>query len=156
MKFRIKKKIAKRNVLEGKSQASFWSYRPKDKIYKILWEFHKGDDDPSPSVPHGHSLDRKYKLSIWDGSVYKVSDGERIGVASKRELLNLYKDKRFQQFVFETREWYTENHPFCPPLAPLNNAVAAQRATIFKVYRKNQDTPQKFVCEISVKIKRPV
>lgn len=34
--------------------------RPKSKVKKMYWEFHKGDADINPSVPHGHSLNSVY------------------------------------------------------------------------------------------------
>ena len=58
--------------MNRKSNNRYYMYRPKPKIYKQTWEFHKGDSDPYPSVPHGHSLcDNKLKLRIWDGAVIK-------------------------------------------------------------------------------------
>lgn len=48
--------------------------RPNVPVKKMYWEFHKGDNDNWPSVPHGHSLDGKYKLEIHNFTgVYRTS-----------------------------------------------------------------------------------
>lgn len=103
-------------------------YRPNFKIFKMNWDFHKFDDDPSPSVPHGHSIDNKYRLSIWDGEVYEKKDGKlnRVGKAKKKDLEDLRKDIKFQAFVLEARDWYEKNHRFCPPLSDNRQTAAAR------------------------------
>lgn len=67
-----------------------------------------------PSVPHGHSSDGKYKLSIWDGTVYKVENGKLIKCcrAKKGEMKALQKDIKFREFVLESRRWYQGNYPY--------------------------------------------
>ena len=46
-------------------------FRPShDKLKK--WEFHKGDADPNPSVPHGHKInDSNIKLDVYLGFIFK-------------------------------------------------------------------------------------
>lgn len=100
-------------------------YSPSEKVYKIRWDFHKGDDDPNPSIPHGHSQDNKYRLSIWDGKVYEKKDGKLkcVGQAKGKEMRALRANNIFKNFVSETRSWYIENHPYCPELLPLRNKL---------------------------------
>lgn len=45
--------------------------QPNIQIRNMLWDFHLYDVDPKPSVPHGHSLEGNFRLSIWDGKVYE-------------------------------------------------------------------------------------
>ena len=96
-------------------------YRPHEKIYNISWTFHQTDEDMNPSVPHGHSDDNLYRLSIWDGKVYQKKSGKlvRVGQAKKKEMISLYRTELFQTFVSKARDWYSENHKFCPPLSSL-------------------------------------
>lgn len=96
-------------------------YRPKEKIYNILWTFHQNDVDDRPSVPHGHSQDNKYRLSIWDGKVYRKQSGKLIleGRAKKSDINKLYNDPKFNDFVLKSREWYKEKHKYCPELKSL-------------------------------------
>lgn len=120
-KITIKRRVEK--------QPHFTNLHPSEKIFGQKWFFHKGDDDPNPSVPHGHSEDGKYKLSLWDGKIYSIQSGNVVGTASKREMKALYSNKAMQQFIMESREWYMQNHPYCPELAPLR----AQNAILKKV-----------------------
>lgn len=66
-------------------------YRPEIKIYKLKWEFHQYDDDPWPSVPHGHALEADYVLQLWSGNVYHKITRRYIGRASKKEISKLKK-----------------------------------------------------------------
>ncbi|WP_026658211.1 hypothetical protein [Butyrivibrio sp. AC2005] len=93
-----------------------FAFRPQYKIANMMWNFHKYDDDDKPSVPHGHSLDGKYKLSIWDGTVYEIKDKKliKVGTAKKADMKSLNKDKKFTTFVKEEREWYGQEHPYKP------------------------------------------
>ena len=91
-------------------------YRPKDKIYKMIWVFHKTDVDPFPSVPHGHSTSGKYKLKLWSGEVYDTHTNKQVGKANKKEMLILYRNNKFQSFVNDVREWFEQNNPYIPDL----------------------------------------
>lgn len=120
------------------STPRFTMYSLNEKIYKMDWTFHKSDDDPNPSVPHGHSSDNHYRLSIWDGKVYKKQSGklEYVGRAKRKELQALYKIAAFQTFIVKSREWYKENHPMCPPLSPFSG----QRVTMRRYSMRNNRT----------------
>lgn len=94
--------------------------RPKVLIKKMYWEFHKGDDDFNPSVPHGHSLDGKYKLELWSGIIYEVLTGKSYGVARSKDMQRLFTYDGFQEFVEKCRSEYAERHPgfVLPDLTP--------------------------------------
>ncbi len=91
-----------------------FAFRPQYKIANMMWDFHKYDDDDKPSVPHGHSLDGKYKLSIWDGTVYEIKDKKliKVGTAKKADMKSLFDNKKFHAFVDEEQEWYRKAHPY--------------------------------------------
>ena len=106
-----------------KYQNRSYRYRPKIPVKSIYWEFHKGDKDPYPSVPHGHSLtgktlDGKYKLELWTGNIYEESTGKLYCVAKNKDMKRLYNDSDFQQFIDDCRNEYAANNPSIP-LSPL-------------------------------------
>lgn len=122
-------------------------YRPKEQIFNCMWEFHSYDDDPSPSVPHGHSLDGKLKLSIWDGAVYDVRSKKKVGQASKKEIRRLKSNDKFKAFVKKEREWYINEHGFVPGISDqLHHTVSTEKLAEYKA--------QKFVIKINyIKVK---
>lgn len=129
--------------LKGKS-GFIKGYRPKEQIFNCMWEFHSYDDDPSPSVPHGHSLDGKLKLSIWDGAVYDVRSKKKVGQASKKEIRKLKSNDKFKAFVKSEREWYISEHGFVPGISDqLHHAVSTEKLAEYKA--------QKFVITIHYK-----
>lgn len=85
--------------------------RPRIQVKKMYWDFHKGDADYNPSVPHGHSLDGKYKLELWSGRIYEISSGKIYGVSKPKEMRALYDLPGFREFVEECREEYRKMHP---------------------------------------------
>ena len=106
-----------------KSKCGIYNYRPRIPIKKIYWEFRKGDADYRPCVPHGHSLegdksDGKYKLELWTGNIYEEGTQKLYGVAKKRDMLLLFNNCDFREFVNECREFYQQNNPDfkLPPL----------------------------------------
>lgn len=117
-------------------------YRPKEQIFNCMWEFHSYDDDPSPSVPHGHSLDGKLKLSIWDGSVYDVRNKKVVGRASKKDIRKLQSDSKFKLFVAAEREWYKNEHGFVPEMQ-------GESVIVNSVIKLAEYTEQRFVVQIS-------
>lgn len=135
--------IMRRIRVRAKSRVSiFKGYRPKEQIYSCMWEFHSFDDDPNPSVPHGHSLDSKLKLSIWDGSVYDVRTKHKVGRASKKEMRKLKSDSKFKLFVAAEREWYRNEHGFVPEMQGDSGVVNS--AIKLAEYKE-----QKFVVQIN-------
>ena len=108
-----------RKVYKIKSKYRRWMLIPRVKVKKMYWEFHKGDADYNPSVPHGHSKDGKYKLELWSGKIYE--DNRLVGYAKKKEMDALKKVKGFLEFVDECRQIYQERHPTIT-LKPLEQA----------------------------------
>ena len=138
-----------------------WNLRPRVLVNKIYWEFHKGDADYNPSVPHGHSLngkslDGKYKLELWSGKIYSQSTGELIGIAKAKDMLRLYQSDGFQNFVNECRVEYAKNYPHMQ-LPPLTDTlyITRSRTTIIRRHRVMRRRPQidtfVFVTEYEVK-----
>ncbi len=84
---------------------------PRIKICKMKWKFRKDDPDFNPSVPHGHSLDGKYKLELWTGNIIEVSNNTVKKVAKKQDMINLYNYPGFVDFVEECRKAYQELNP---------------------------------------------
>ena len=92
-------------------------YRPSYKIQNTLWEFHKGDCDDFPSVPHGHAIDkRNLKLSLWDGGIYEGTNRIPIGYVSTKEMKKLSTDRCLSQFVTDARQVYREITHREPPV----------------------------------------
>lgn len=85
--------------------------RPKTKAKGMLWEFHKGDDDNYPSVPHGHALSGAYKLQLWNGYIFDVSTGKHVYTAKKKDMIALKKEPGFLEFVEECRKEYRQRNP---------------------------------------------
>ncbi|WP_189071138.1 hypothetical protein [Deinococcus radiotolerans] len=73
------------------------------------WKFHKGDDDPNPSIPHGHSdSDDRIKLDAYQGYVYKKS--EQLGRVSRNSIVVLWNDKEFRKFAREAINAYIDRN----------------------------------------------
>lgn len=107
-------------------------YRPLYKVQNTSWEFHKGDCDDFPSVPHGHSREkRNWKLSLWDGGIYEGTDRTPIAYVSAKEMEKLRKDRRFSKFVREARQAYYEITHREPP--------ALKRCTVMNKTTHRQD-----------------
>ncbi|ANI91103.1 hypothetical protein [Dietzia timorensis] len=76
------------------------------------WEFHKGDADPYPSVPHGHSAaDRRIKLDPYRGWIYD-RDGIQTSRLRRRHTIKLWNDEEFRVFAQQALDHYAERHPF--------------------------------------------
>lgn len=85
--------------------------RPGVSIKGMYWEFHKGDNDYNPSVPHGHSLNGLYKLQLWSGNIYEIRSGKLKYKAKKKDMNALYNYPGFLDFVEECRKEYTVRNP---------------------------------------------
>ena len=134
----------------------FAIFRPREEICKMRWTFHQTDDDMNPSVPHGHSDNNLYRLSIWDGKVYRKQSGKlvHVGQAKKKEMIALYRTGQFQVFVNKARDWYKENHTFCPPLTSLTGMSSFYEhygLTEFRDYK--QSVPDMLTISLSINIK---
>ena len=111
-------------------------YRPGYKINKMVWEFHKGDDDFNPSVPHGHS--GQYKLDIVTGDVYDTRTNKIIGKVKNKELLKLKQDQQFIIFAKEAIKLYKENHPNIDIKTPdwINESNVSRFSKRYQVYKR--------------------
>ena len=127
------------NKLNGKrsKRIRFIRFRPKVSIKKMYWEFHKGDEDYNPSVPHGHALDGKYKLELWSGKIYEIATGEVYAVAKAKDMRKLYVYDGFQEFVDMCRNTYIEHHPgfILPDLTPNKGFSVAKQKRLRKYSR---------------------
>lgn len=74
------------------------------------WEFHKGDADPFPTVPHGHSLKhRKRKLDPYRGFVYEL--GKQVDRVKRDCTVALWNDRMFRRFAREAIEHFVGSRP---------------------------------------------
>jgi len=149
---KIRGKLVRRSS-NLRKEVEIFNYRPKEKIFNIKWEFHKTDADDKPCVPHGHSLDGQYKLSIWDGSVYKINGGQlvRKGKADKSEMIKLVSNPEFLKFVNEARDWYQNEYPY-KPLKPLANGEIAPQNSVQLKRSQRESKQETFVVEVPVRL----
>lgn len=74
------------------------------------WEFHKGDADPYPSVPHGHAtINDKIKLNpysgkIFKGKIYKFQE-------EKKFIIYLWNNDKFRVFALEAIDHFIGKNP---------------------------------------------
>lgn len=120
-------KITK-NALRGPQ-----SYRPKESYNSILFEFNPYDDDDHPSVPHGDSLDHRYKIDLRSGDLYEGR--ELTGHLKKKDFERLKRDKRIQEIIRTAQAFYREHHPDITfdPIPWCNNTVKARAFSRKKV-----------------------
>jgi len=104
----------------------------------MYWDFHKGDADYNPTVPHGHSLDGKYKLELWSGRIYEISSGKMYGISRSKEMRALYVFPGFREFVEECREEYRKMHPTInlQPLTPCDGLIIRRAKKSAALYKK--------------------
>ena len=111
--------------------------RPNIKIRKMYWEFHKGDDDYNPTVPHGKSLNGRYKLELWSGNIYEIATGKLYGKAKVKEMEALYNLRGSKEFVEQCREEYKGLHPSMtlPPLTANSGFMVHCQCKVRRMYR---------------------
>ena len=74
------------------------------------WEFHKGDADPFPSIPHAHQLsDDKRKLDAFLGFIYLR--GAPDGRESRESIVMLWNDNKFRLFASEAIGHFFQQNP---------------------------------------------
>jgi hypothetical protein len=76
------------------------------------WIFHQADDDPFPSVPHGHWHPRKHpdhKLDAYLGWVY--SGAEQRNRVKRWSIVELWNDEKFREFASTAIDYYLTHHP---------------------------------------------
>jgi hypothetical protein len=143
----------KKGNMKLKKENALTKYRPKLKLYKLLWEFHVYDEDFFPSVPHGHSIDgkRRYKLDIYCGNVYDINDNV-IGKADEKSLHGLHRDPRFTNLVIEAIKYYNSLNPRVPieeSKLLMDNRVSYNRY-IFTGYLKKASETIKLTKNINI------
>lgn len=78
------------------------------------WVFHEYDEDPFPSVPHGHENGKKNpKCDPYTGRVYDSHRNEiQRDRLARRTLVELWQHDKFREFALKSIIWYEEAHPF--------------------------------------------
>jgi hypothetical protein len=74
------------------------------------WEFHKGDPDPYPAVPHGHFItDTPRKLDPYLGSIVRL--GLPHGRVKRSRIVSLWNDQDFRVFATQAIVHFMGNNP---------------------------------------------
>lgn len=78
------------------------------------WIFHEFDEDPYPSVPHGHEWGQKHpKCDPYNGRVYDKHRNEVVRERlSRKTRIALWKDQSFREFALKAIAWYQSEHPY--------------------------------------------
>lgn len=133
------------------------NYKPRYTVYSVKWTFHLTDDDPKPTIPHGHGeyKGETLKLSLWDGEITRLSGKKWIhkGWASKSDMQMLYNDQMMETFAEEARKWYIKNHKITPDLKPRRGDIGIvkriRNRLIFRNYRnQNKLRLESFAIEL--------
>jgi hypothetical protein len=79
-------------------------FRTAHGVLGRTWDFHKGDADPYPSIPHGHAVvgnraEEHPKLDAYLGHVYDGS-GRIVTRESRTAIIALWNDEKFRTFAF--------------------------------------------------------
>lgn len=77
------------------------------------WVFHEFDEDPHPSVPHGHENGKDHpKCDPYTGKVYdsyrREISKERLG---RKTRIVLWSNPKFREFALKAIIWYEDQHP---------------------------------------------
>lgn len=91
-----------KKLLISKDKFDVQVYKPNYQLCKMKWEFHQYDDDPFPSIPHGHC--GQFKLDTVNGYVYRGKT--KVGELKQRELDRLNNDKKFIELKEKAIEYY--------------------------------------------------
>lgn len=74
------------------------------------WEFHKGDADPFPSVPHAHQRsNNKRKFDPFLGFIYLR--GAPDGREPRESIIKLWNDNKFRLFAKEAIGYFFQQNP---------------------------------------------
>ena len=72
------------------------------------WIFHPFDNDPKPSIPHGHHQDNpEQKLDPWTGKVWEGK--KHVGSISKKEKERILSDPRFKDIARKASDHHANN-----------------------------------------------
>jgi len=82
-------------------------------VLRHKWEFHKGDPDFFPTVPHGHLKTRdRVKLDAYRGYTYDTARAnEPLARETRNFILGLWRDKKFRVFAYEALTNFVAHHP---------------------------------------------
>ncbi|WP_157691549.1 hypothetical protein [Noviherbaspirillum autotrophicum] len=105
------------NALSGEGK---WDDEDEEPSYSFMtnasmgfsrkWDFHKGDADPDPSVPHGHhAKHNKRKLHAYRGYVY--FQGEPDGREPREAMIRLWNNPDFRDFACEAIMHFVSERP---------------------------------------------
>lgn len=89
-------------------------YTTPFKIKKLFWYDEFADSDYfTPSCPHLHSEDGKYKLNVYTGELYNIRLKRNCTdkYVPKEELKKLWEENKFIKFSNEMRKKYKEKYP---------------------------------------------
>lgn len=109
-----KKEIEIVCFLEVSTKFSHGLYKTPFPLKKMIWYDELADSDPfTPSCPHLHSWEEKYKLNVYTGEIYDIRSKKNISnkYVNEDELSKLWADTRFQQFACKMRDIYKEKFP---------------------------------------------
>jgi hypothetical protein len=74
------------------------------------WNIHPFDEDPFPSIPHGHALvNNNLKLDAYLGHIY--NKGEWSDRESRNFMISLWNDEKFRNTARSAILYYLEHHP---------------------------------------------
>jgi hypothetical protein len=103
-----------RNLTDKNQSKDRFDYISKTKGIYSNWEFHKGDRDPNPSIPHGHSIGvrkyHKYKLDPYRGRIYD-KNGNYNTKENPQFIKDLWNDDKFRKTALEAIEHFIHNNP---------------------------------------------
>ncbi|MGG3797713.1 hypothetical protein [Metabacillus fastidiosus] len=110
------KTLTDKRTFEGKEnqQKNRYDFKTSTKGIYSKWEFHKGDADPNPSVPHGHSIEERkyhnYKLDSYRGLIY-----DNNGIYTTKEkrdfIIDLWNNDKFRDFALQAINHFILNNP---------------------------------------------
>jgi len=97
-------------IFEAEDPKEASAYTPQYRLERIKWRFHPHDDDPFPSIPHGHSLDgdAAYKLQVYKGEIYK--DRNVKAKLRKKEYDRLWADEKFLQLIETAKKYHADKN----------------------------------------------
>ena len=94
----------------GEDATTDWFYLVSSASGLRDWEFHQYDDDPYPSIPHGHKLgNHRWKLNAYQGWVYERSRQDHR--EPRWKIAALWNDRKFRTFALVAIEHHLESHP---------------------------------------------
>ena len=80
-----------------------------------IWVFTKADQDPYPSIPHGHYKSQNNswpKLNPYTGRVFQaVHQEDTSRRLTKKDMQKIWRDEKFKSFCREMVVWYKETYP---------------------------------------------